>query len=85
MAQLSTWAFTQARYGPGPHSGSGCVPQHPCWSCWVSALPTQADAIRTSEAGQAGLVGSLARGSIKDPDSFLVCSVILGDGLSASW
>ena len=41
--------------------------------------------IRTLEGGQAGLAGSLASGSIKDPDSFLVCSVILGDGPSASW
>ena len=41
--------------------------------------------IRTSEGGQAGLVGSLASGSIKDPDSSLVCSVILGDSPSASW
>lgn len=85
MAQLSTWAFTPARYGPGPHGASGCVAQHSCWSCWASVLPTQADVIRTLEGGQAGLVGSLASGSIKDPDCFLVCSVTLGDGPSAGW
>lgn len=60
MAQLSTWAFTPARYGPGPHGASGCVSQRSCWSCRASVLPTQADVIRTLEGGQAGLVGSLA-------------------------